>query len=294
MSARVVLIAVPKGGSGKSTTVQTLALAFAEQGQRVLCIDTDPQGNLTSMLGYRHTRGAATLYTVLREFAFNRKRVLHTAIYHLANGIDLVPANMTLNTANDELAAQVEREYILKKLLAPIKDQYDYILFDSPSYLGVLVNNALVAADEIIIPIHAEPLGIAGAAMMLSHLQMVREMIAHLVIRGGLLTMVDRRTAINTQSISYAHEVLGPHLPFFKVEIERTVRIPEAQLLKGSVFTYRPKETEKIARAYREVRDEIVARSIGVSVQNLNVPDTFVEEILEMSEEPVEGDDPHA
>lgn len=287
MVARTILVAVPKGGSGKSTTVQTLALAFAEQGRRVLCVDTDPQGNLSSVLGYRHKRGAPTLYTVLREFAFNRKRTLPSAIFHLANGVDLVPANMTLNAANDELASQVEREHIFEKLLAPVKEQYEVILFDSLPYLGVLVNNALVAADELVIPVHAEPLGIAGAATMLTHLQKVRDdgMISSLVIRGGLVTMVDRRTAINTQSIDYAHEVLGPHMPFFQTEIERTVRIPEAQLVKESVLTYRPRETEKVANAYRHVRDEILAGSSGVSIQQLNVPGSFVEEILEMVEE---------
>ncbi len=284
MPARVILVAVPKGGSGKTTTVQTLGQAFVEQKMRVLCIDTDPQGNLSSVLGYRHKRSAVTLYTVLREFAFNRRRMLPSAIYHLANGIDLVPADLTLNSANDELASQVEREHIIEKLIAPVKDQYDVILFDSPSYLGVLVNNVLVAADEVIIPVHAEPLGIAGAAMMLSHLQKVRDygMIGDLLIRGGLITLVDRRTAINVQSIDYAHEMLSPHMPFFKTEIERTVRVPEAQIMKETVLTYRPKETERIARAYREVRNEIIAGSLGVPVQTLSIPANFVEEILDM------------
>ena len=101
------------------------------------------------------------------------------------------------------------------------------------------------------------------------------------------MTMVDRRTAINTQSIEYAHEVLGPHMSFFKTEIERTVRIPEAQLVKESVLTYRPRETERVANAYRQVRDEIIAGvDGGIPVQQLNVPANFVEEILEMAEEP--------
>ena len=287
MSARVILIAVPKGGSGKTTTAQTLGLALVEAGKHVLFVDTDPQGNLSSVLGYRHKRGAPTLYTVLREFTFNRKKTLPSAIYRLSSGVDLIPATMALNAANDELAAQVEREHILEKLLAPVKEQYDVIIFDSLPYLGVLVNNALVAADELIIPVQAEPLGIAGAAMMLTHLQKVRDdgMIAHLMIRGGLMTMVDRRTAINTQSIDYAHEILGSHMPFFATEIERTVRVAEAQLMKQSVLTYRPRETEKVAQAYRAVRDELLSGAIGASVRSLNVPATFVEDILELTEE---------
>lgn len=287
MPARVVLIAVPKGGSGKTTTAQTLGLALVEAGKHVLFVDTDPQGNLSSILGYRHRRGAPTLYTVLREFTFNRKKTLPSAIYHLAQGIDLVPANMALNAANDELAAQVEREHILEKLLAPVRDQYDFIVFDSLPYLGVLVNNALVAADELIIPVQAEPLGIAGAAMMLTHLQKVRDdgMISNLLIRGGLITLVDRRTAINTQSIDYAHEMLGSHMPFFATEIGRTVYIAEAQLVKQSILTYKPRETEKIAQAYRAVRDELLAGALGSSIQKLNVPPDFVESILEMTEE---------
>ncbi|SRR6266567_522505 len=285
--SRTVLIAVPKGGSGKTTTAQTLGLALAETGKRVLFVDTDPQGNLSSVLGYRHKRGAPTLYTVLREFTFNRRKTLPSAIYHLAGGIDLVPANMALNAANDELAAQVEREHILEKLLAPVKDQYDFIIFDSLPYLGVLVNNALVAADELIIPVQAEPLGIAGAAMMLTHLQKVRDdgMISNLLIRGGLITMVDRRTAINTQSIGYAHEMLGSHMPFFSTEIGRTVYIAEAQLERQSVLTYKPRETEKIAQAYRAIRDELLVGTLGTSVQHLHVPPDFVERILELTDE---------
>lgn len=293
MSARVILVAVPKGGSGKTTTAQTLGLALMEAKKRVLFVDTDPQGNLSSVLGYRHKRGAPTLYTVLREFTFNRKKTLPTAIYHLASGADLVPANMSLNAANDELASQVEREHILEKLLAPVREQYDYIVFDSLPYLGVLVNNALVAADEIIIPVQAEPLGIAGAAMMLSHLQKVRDdgMIKELTIRGGLVTMVDRRTSLNTQSVTYAHEILGAHMAFFSAEVKRAVRVSEAQLMKESVLTYRAHETstEQVALAYRTVRDELLGRKLGTPVQQLDVPENFVEDILELTEEEEES-----
>src|SRR5579884_3122631 len=91
MPARVITIPVPKGGSGKTTSVQTLALAFSEQGKRGLCIDTDPQGNLSSVLGYRHKRNAYTLYTVLREFAFNRRRVLPSELGKRVLCIDTDP-----------------------------------------------------------------------------------------------------------------------------------------------------------------------------------------------------------
>ena len=103
------------------------------------------------------------------------------------------------------------------------------------------------------------------------------------------MTMVDRRTAINTQSIAYARGMLGSHMPFFATEIERTVRVAEAQLMKQSVLTYRPRETERVAQAYRAVRDELLSGAIGVSVQSLNVAPTFVEDILELTEEEESG-----
>ncbi len=146
--ARKYLVAVPKGGCGKTTTVHNLGMAFAEQGRRVLFVDTDPQGNLSSILGFAHTSGAPTLYTALREFTMNRKDVLPSTIYHVQEGVDLVPANMLLNRANDELASQMKREYILKRLLESVEEHYDAILIDTLPYLGVLVNNALERCSQ--------------------------------------------------------------------------------------------------------------------------------------------------
>jgi chromosome partitioning protein len=255
---RIISVAVPKGGTGKTTTTINLGAALAEQGQRVLLVDFDPQGNLTQALGLRPSDLEHTAYSAIKYFLTRYEPQLDLAIQSTASGVDLVPASARLNLANDELAVAMQREYVLQKLLAPISPRYDFILIDTLPYLGVLVVNALVAAQEIIIPLQAEYLATESVALILEQVQLMRRsgLNPTLTITGILLTMVDQRTVINREAVDYARKTFGNHVKVFDTMIKRSVRFPESQASHQSILQY---DTHgEGARAYRALAEEVL------------------------------------
>lgn len=258
---RIISVAVPKGGTGKTTTTINLGAALAEQGYRVLLVDFDPQGNLTQALGLRPSDLEHTAYSAIKYFLTRYEPQLDLAIRPTAAGVDLVPASARLNLANDELAVAMQREYVLQKLLAPIAPRYDFILIDTLPYLGVLVVNALVAAGEIIIPLQAEYLATESVALILEQVQLMRRsgLNPKLSITGILLTMVDQRTVINREAVEYARRSFGNQVKVFDTMIKRSVRFPESQASHLSILQYEPHGEG--ARAYRALAEE-VARAV--------------------------------
>jgi chromosome partitioning protein len=256
--ARIVAVAVPKGGTGKTTTTINLGAALAAQGQRVLLVDFDPQGNLTQALGLRPGDLEHTSYSAIKYFLTRFEPQLELAIVPTGAGVDLVPASARLNLANDELAVAIQREYVLQKLLAPIAPRYDFILIDTLPYLGVLVVNALTAAQEIIIPLQAEYLATESVALILDQVQLMRRsgLNAHLQITGILLTMIDQRTVINREAIEYARKVFGGQVNVFETMIKRSVRFPESQASHQSILDYDP--SGEGARSYRALAEEVL------------------------------------
>jgi len=256
--ARIIAVAVPKGGTGKTTTTLNLGAALAEQGQRVLLIDFDPQGNLTQALGVRPTDLEHTAYSAIKYFLTRFEPQLERAIQSMPTGIDLVPTSARLNLANDELAVAIQREFVLQKLLAPLHSRYDVILIDTLPYLGVLVLNALVAATEVLIPLQAEYLATESVSLMLDQIQLMRRsgLNPHLAVTGILLTMVDQRTIINREAVAYARKTFGEKVLVFETMIRRSVRFPESQASHMSIFQYEPQGEH--ARAYRELAEEVL------------------------------------
>lgn len=256
--ARVIAVAVPKGGTGKTTTTLNLGAALAEQGKRVLLIDFDPQGNLTQALGLRPADLEHTTYSVIKSFLSRFEPQLELAIQPIGAGIDLVPTSARLNLANDELAIAIQREFVLQKLIAPVRQSYDFILIDTLPYLGVLVINALVAAQELIIPLQAEYLATESIALILDQVQLMRRsgLNPNLAITGILLTMIDQRTVINREAIAYARKVYGGKVPIFEAMIRRSVRIPESQASHQSILAY--DSASESAKAYRLLATEVL------------------------------------
>lgn len=256
--ARIIAVAVPKGGTGKTTTALNLGAALAEQGQRVLLIDFDPQGNLTQALGLRPSELEHTAYSVIKDFLTRYESQIELAIHQTKAGVDLVPTSARLNLANDELAVAIQREFVLQKLLAPIRSRYDVILVDTLPYLGVLVLNALVAASEVLIPLQAEYLATESVALMLDQIQLMRRsgLNPNLIITGILLTMVDQRTIINREAVAYARNTFGAQVPVFTTMIRRSVRFPESQASHMSILHYEP--LGESARAYRALAEEVL------------------------------------
>jgi len=256
--ARIIAVAVPKGGTGKTTTTINWGAALAAQGQRVLLVDFDPQGNLTQALGLRPADLEHTVYSAIKYFLTRFEPQLELAIQPTGAGVDLVPTSARLNLANDELAVAMQREYVLQKLLAPLAPRYDVILIDTLPYLGVLVVNALAAAREVLIPLQAEYLATESVALILDQVQLLRRsgLNPHLRIAGVLLTMVDPRTVLHREAVAYARHELGHHVRIFDTVIKRSIRFPESQASHQTILQYEPHGEG--AQAYRALAEEVL------------------------------------
>lgn len=256
--ARIIAVAVPKGGTGKTTTTVNLGAALAEQGQRVLLVDLDPQGNLTQSLGLRPGDLQHNIYTAIKHFLATYQPQIEPAVHSTTAGLDLVPTSARLNLANDELAVAIQREFVLQRLLAPLASDYDIILIDTLPYLGVLVINALVAAHEILIPLQAEYLATESVSLILDQVHLMRRsgLNPHLEITGILLTMVDSRTNINREAVDYIRRTFGGDVPIFDTMIKRSVRFPESQSNHLPILRFEP--NGEGAGAYRALALEVL------------------------------------
>lgn len=257
--ARIIAIAVPKGGTGKTTTTVNLGAALAETGKKVLLVDFDPQGNLTQSLGFRPADLEHSIYSALKYFLTRFESQIELAIQKTGSGVDLVPASARLNLANDELAIAIQREFVLQKLLAPVANNYDYILIDTLPYLGVLVVNALVAAQEVLIPLQAEYLATESVSLILEQVQLMRRsgLNPALNITGILLTMVDNRTVINREAVEFARKFFGKEIKVFDTMVKRSVRFAESQANHLSILQY--ESNGDSARAYRNLAQEVMS-----------------------------------
>jgi chromosome partitioning protein len=256
--ARIIAVAVPKGGTGKTTTTLNLGAALAEQGKRVLLVDFDPQGSLTLALGVRADELEHTVHSAITYFLATYEPRLERAVISTSAGVDLVPATIRLNLANAELTVAPQGEVVLRELLAPLVHQYDVILIDTLPYLGILVENALAAAHEVLIPLQAEYLSTESVALMLRQIQFVRrsKLNPQLGVSGVLLTQVDSRTVISRQFMEYARKEFGAHVPVFETVIKRTVSFPESQARRQSILQYASADAG--SRAYRALAEEVL------------------------------------
>ncbi len=260
---RLIAIVNQKGGVGKTTTTINLGASLAVSGRRVLLVDVDPQGNLTSGVGLKgRSSDRGTIYQALTHEEPTTDAdafVLPTAIEHLA----LIPADRQLTGAEIELVSLRKREERMRLLLASVRDAYDYILIDSPPSLGLLTLNALVAADAVIIPLHCEYFALEGLADLVGTMRRVRAALnPSLDIEGVLLTMYDERTNLGQQ---VAKDVRG----FFKEKVFRTViprnvRLGEAPSHGLPVILYDGKS--RGAESYRSLAREVMERDTTPAV----------------------------
>lgn len=236
----VIALAVPKGGSGKTTTVLNLGAALAEHGQRVLCVDLDPQGNLTEALGFASGHLKDTVYTAIHDFLQTYDPHIDRTICPTAAGFDLAPTDVRLTLAEAELTVAPTGPTIIQTLLSPLLERYDVILLDTLPSLGVIVRNALVAAVSVIIPMQAEPLSAQSVSLMLDQIEFMRRSKLNPTLRvaGILFTMVDARTNISRDVMEYARAEFGPHVPIFASTIPRSARVPESQAHYESILKY--------------------------------------------------------
>jgi chromosome partitioning protein len=245
---RVIAFANQKGGVAKTTTALNLGVAFAEQGMKVLLVDLDPQGNLTMSQGLNPDAIERSMFDVLVH------RVPITEVIHNAE-VDLAVSSIDLAGAELALSSMIGRERALEKALAPVKENYNYVLIDTPPSLGLLTINALVASNGVIVPVQCEYLSLRGLVQLENTLSMIRENLnPDVAIEGILPTMYDKRTLHSREAVEILEENFGDLV--FDTKIRKTIRYAEAPVKGSSVLKYDP--TGNAAEAYRELAKEVL------------------------------------
>lgn len=256
--ATVLAVVNQKGGTGKTTTCENLGIGLAQEGKKVLLIDVDPQGSLTISLGYpRPDDLDNTLSELMAKVIQEIPPSPSEGILHHEEGVDLIPANISLSGMEVSLVNAMSRETILKQLIEPLKRQYDFILLDCMPSLGMLTVNALAAADNVLIPVQAQYLSAKGLEQLLQTVSKVRRQInPRLRIEGILLTMVDGRTNYAKDISSLIRETYGSQIKVFATDIPHSVRAAEISAEGKSIFRHDPKG--KVANAYRILTKEVL------------------------------------
>ena len=257
----VIAVVNQKGGTAKTTTVENLGIGLAREGKKVLLVDTDPQGSLTISLGYpRPDELEITLFDLLNKTINEDSVSAGEGILHQAEGIDLIPANISLAGLEVALVNTMNRERILKQFLQPVKGNYDYVLLDCMPSLGMLTVNALAAADAALVPVQANYLSAKGLEQLLQTINKVKRQInPKLRIEGILLTMVDGRTNYGREISSLIRDTYGGHIKIFNSEIPRSVRAAEISAEGKSIFLHDSKG--KVAEAYQNLTKEVMTNA---------------------------------
>ncbi|MGE5282594.1 MAG: ParA family protein [Chloroflexota bacterium] len=248
-TAEVIAFANQKGGVAKTTTTLNLAVAFAESGHRVLCIDLDPQGNLTMSQGIDPDKVEKSLYDVLVHDMPISEIIQHREIDIAVSSIDLAGAEIAMST-------KIGRERSLEKALKEVAGDYDFVCIDTPPSLGLLTINALTAADKVIVPVQCEYLSMRGLVQLQNTLKMIQENLNPDVrIEGILPTMLDSRTVHAKEAVEILEENFGDLV--FKSRIRKAIKFAEAPVKGSSVLKYDPQGNA--ASYYRDLAKEVLA-----------------------------------
>ncbi|TMI90354.1 MAG: ParA family protein [Bacillati bacterium ANGP1] len=258
-TARLLALVNQKGGCGKTTTAVNLAACLAVNKRRVLLIDLDPQANATVSLGVDPGRLTRTIYQVLVDDSMDDGTGLDlTSVIVPSNvpNLDVAPSSIDLAAAELELSARLGREKSLRKKIMPVRDRYDYVIIDTPPSLGLLTLNALVACEEVIIPIQTHYYALLGMRQLLRTLKVVREEVGHQIeIAGVVPTMYDARTSISKEIIHGIREYFGDKV--FASAIHFNIKLVESSMAGVPVFVHM--RTSRGAQEYMSLAKEVMA-----------------------------------
>lgn len=247
---RIIAFVNQKGGVAKTTSTINIGAGIAQAGKKVLLVDLDAQGHLTVSLGVNTYESDKTIYEALKG-----EIDASSAIVNIDGRYDIIPADIRLSGLEMELSATAGREFILKELLEPISEKYDYILLDCPPALGLLTLNGLTAATELFVPIQAEYLALHGMKQLLQVVELVQKRLnPALSLNGVITTFYDRRKILNQELHNKIVDRFGEKS--FNTMIRNNVALAEAQAFNMDVFAYKP--TSNGAKDYEALVNEIL------------------------------------
>lgn len=250
---RIIAIANQKGGVGKTTTAINLSASLAEAGQKILAVDFDPQGNATSGLGFEKGYLDKTVYEVL----MGDIPVEEAIIEDVQENLDVLPSDVDLSGAEIELLDVENKESVLKGVLDPIRDQYEFVVIDCPPSLSLLTINALVAADTVIVPIQCEYYALEGLSQILQTVDLIKKKLnPKLELEGVVFTMYDARTNLSLEVVESVKGHLNRNI--YKTIIPRNVRLAEAPSHGMPINLYDSRSTG--AESYRMLAAEVISR----------------------------------
>lgn len=250
---RAIVVANQKGGVGKTTTAINLAACLAEAGQKVLAIDMDPQGNMTSGLGVDKDAIENTVY----ELLLGESSVEDCLQKEVIENLSVIGSNINLSAAEIELIGEEEKEYILQKAIAPIRDNYDFIIIDCPPSLSMLTINSMCLADTVLVPIQCEYYALEGLTQLIHTINLVQERLnPSLEMEGVVFTMYDARTNLSLQVVENVKNNLNQAI--YKTIIPRNIRLAEAPSYGMPINLYDTKSAG--AESYRLLAEEVIHR----------------------------------
>lgn len=248
---RIIAIANQKGGVGKTTTAINLSACLAELGKKVLAIDMDPQGNMTSGLGIDKNNVEYTVYDLIIGEAEINQVICKEALENL----DVLPANVDLSAAEIELIGIDNKEYIIRDEVEKVKNNYDYIIIDCPPSLSMLTINAMTTADTVLVPIQCEYYALEGLSQLIHTIDLVKERLnPKLEMEGVVFTMYDARTNLSLQVVENVKENLNKAI--YKTIIPRNIRLAEAPSHGMPINLYDPKSAG--AESYMLLAEEVI------------------------------------
>ena len=257
-NCKVIAVTNQKGGVGKTTTTENVAIGLARNGCNVLIVDFDPQGDLTSCLGWKNNDSLEhSVSSMLDDYINDNDINYESLILHHEEHVDLIPANIELADFEMRLVSVINREQTLSNCIEPLRNQYDYIFIDCPPSLGMLTVNALSAADEVLIPVQTQYLPAKGMTKLLQTVGKVQRKInSNLKITGIVMTLADLNTNLTKSTIETIRESFGKNIRVFDTIIPKATKASEASISGKSIYAYA--KDSKVALAYENLTKELV------------------------------------